>query len=67
MAFFVGFGVESECVFFNLLESEWSWILVSNYKIETKNEARVKYDFDVTIGFLNLEKFGVERSGSEYD
>jgi len=72
MAFFVGFGVESEyvfckffgvgveseCVFVNLLVLEWSR-LVSNFKIETKNDANVKCDFDVTIGFPNFEKFGV--------
>jgi len=36
------------------------------FKIETKNDARVKCDFDVTIGFPNFENFraGVE---SEYD
>jgi len=40
--------------------------LISNCKIETKNDARVKFDFDVTIGFTNFENFGggVE---SEYD
>jgi len=37
----------------------WSRSLVSNFKIETKNDASVKYDFDVTIGFPNFEKFGV--------
>jgi len=49
----------SRSAFFgNLLESEWS--LVSNYKIKTKNDARVKCDFDVsTIGFPNFENFGV--------
>jgi len=26
----------------------WSQSLVSNFKIETKNDANVKYDFDVT-------------------
>jgi len=31
--------------------------LVSNYKIETKNDTRVKCDFDVTIGFPNFENF----------
>jgi len=33
--------------------------LVSNYKIKTKNDARMKCDFDVTIGFPNFENFGV--------
>jgi len=46
------------------LESEWSRSLVSNYKIETKNDTKVKCDFDVIIGFPNFENFGVE---SEYD
>jgi len=45
--------------FVNLLESEWSRSVVSNYKIETKNGARVKCYFDVTIGFPNFENFGV--------
>jgi len=48
--------------FVNLLESKWSWSLVSNYKIETKNYASVKCDFDVTVGFPNFEK-----SEPEYD
>jgi len=38
----------------------WSQSLVSNYKIETKNDTRVKCDFDVTIGFPNFEDVGVE-------
>jgi len=37
---------------------------VSNYKIETKNEARVKCDFDGTIGFPNFGNFGAEWSRS---
>jgi len=37
----------------------WSRSLVSNYKIETKNNARVKCDFYVTVGFPNFENFGV--------
>jgi len=37
----------------------WSWSLVSNYKIEAKNDARVKRDFDVIISFPNFENFGV--------
>jgi len=35
----------------------WSRSLVSNYKIETKTDARVKCDFDVTI--VGVEFFGV--------
>jgi len=42
------------------------WSLVSNYKTETKNDARVKCDFDITIGFPNFENFGVWVE-SEYD
>jgi len=47
-----------------LSDSERSWSLVSNYKIETNNDARVKCDFDVTrvkcdFGFPNFENFGV--------
>jgi len=38
----------------------WSRRLVSNYKIETKNDTRAKCDFDVTIGFPNFKI-------SEYD
>jgi len=34
--------------FVNLLESEWSRSLVSYFKIETKNDASVNCDFDVT-------------------
>jgi len=45
--------------FVNLLESNWSRSFVSNYEIETKNTARVKCDFDVTIIFPNFENFGV--------
>jgi len=41
-----------------LLDSEWSF--------KTKNNARVKCDFDVTIGFPNFENFGVEVE-LEYD
>jgi len=44
----------------------WSRSLVSNFKIETKNDASVKCDFDVTIAFPNFEKFGAEVE-SEYD
>jgi len=59
----MGFLSDSEwsrSVFFvNMLELEWSWSLVSYYKIETKNDARAKFDFDVTIGFPNFENFGV--------
>jgi len=44
----------------------WSRSLVSIYKIETKNDARVKCDFDITIGFPNFENFGVGVE-SEYD
>jgi len=36
--------------------------LVSGFKIETKNDASVECDFDITIGFPNFEK-----SESEYD
>jgi len=43
--------------FVNLLESQWSRSLVSNFKIETKNDASVKCDFDVTIGYPNFEKW----------
>jgi len=32
---------------------------VANYKIEIKNDSRVKCDFDVAIGFPNFENFGV--------
>jgi len=62
MTYFVVFGVELEHVFVNLLESE----SVSSFKIKTKNDASVKCNLDVTIGFPNFEKFrvGVE---SEYD
>jgi len=60
MAFFVRFGVESDAFFVNLMESEWSRrSVVSNCKIETKNDASVKCDFDVTIGFSNFEKFRI--------
>jgi len=52
--------------FVNLLELEWSRILVSNFKIETKNDTSVKCDFDVTIGFSNIENFGVGVE-SKYD
>jgi len=48
MAFFVGFGVES---FVNLLELERSRSLVSNFKIETKNDASVNCDFVVIYWF----------------
>jgi len=48
MAFFVGFGVESERIFVNLLESEWSPSLLSHFKIETKNDTSVNCDFNVT-------------------
>jgi len=37
----------------------WSQSLVSNYKIETKNDTKVKCDFDVTIDFQDFENFGV--------
>jgi len=37
----------------------WSRSVASNYKIEIKNDSRVKCDFDVTIGFPNFENFGV--------
>jgi len=52
MPFFVGFGVRFLLVC-------WSRSHVSNFKIETINDASVKYDFDVIIGFPNFEKFGV--------
>jgi len=38
----------------------WSRNLVSNYKIETKNDASVKCDFDVINGFTIFKNFGVE-------
>jgi len=50
--------------FVNLLESQWSRSLLSNYKIESKNER--KCDFDITIGFTNFENFR-EAVESEYD
>jgi len=49
---FVGFGVR-------FLLICWSRSFISNYKIETKNDARVKCDFDVTIDFPNFENFGI--------
>jgi len=55
MAFFVGFGV-------HFLVNCWSRSFVSNYKIETKNDAGLKCDFDVTTGFPNFENFGAEWS-----
>jgi len=55
----VGFKVESESFFVHFLEMEWSRSLVSNYKIETKNDAKVKCDFDRTISFPNFKNFGV--------
>jgi len=68
MAFFSWSGAErSRSAFFvNLSESEWSRSFISNYKIETKNDARVKCDFDVTIDFPNFENFGAGVE-SEYD
>jgi len=39
--------------------SEWSRSLVSNYRMETKNDDKVICDFDFTIGFPNFENFGV--------
>jgi len=56
---FVGFRVESDSVFVNFLELEWSRSLVSNFKVETKNDASVNCDFDVTNCFPKVEKFGV--------
>jgi len=53
-----GQNPESEYAVF-LSALEWSRSLVSNFKIETKNDASVKCNFDVTIGFPNFEKFGV--------
>jgi len=44
----------------------WSRSLVSNYKFETKNDARVKCDFEVLIGFPSFENLGVGVE-SEYD
>jgi len=44
------------------LESEWSRSLVSNFKIETKNDDGVKCDFDVNALVPKLwysRKFGV--------
>jgi len=62
MDFFVGAEWSGVRFFFIC----WSRSLVSNYKIETKNDARVKCDFDVTNYFPNFEnlRVGVE---SEYD
>jgi len=63
-----GVGVESEYGVFCRIRSGvggrfllicWSRSLVSNYKIKTINDARVKCDFDVTIGFPNFENFGI--------
>jgi len=42
----------------------WSPSLVSNFIMETKNDASVKCDFNVTIGFPNFQKFGF---GLKYD
>jgi len=58
MAFFVGFEVESECVFLLIY---WSPSLESNFKIETKNDASVNCNFDVTSlhCFPKFEKFEV--------
>jgi len=48
--------------FVNLLEPERSRSLVSNFKIETKNDASVNCDLDVTTtlvhAFPKFEKFG---------
>jgi len=63
-----GVGLESEYGVFcriwsgvgvRFLLIYWSRSLVSNYKINMKNDARVKCDFDVTIGFLNFENFEI--------
>jgi len=60
MLFRDGQNPESECGVFCRFRSEvgvrfllicWSRSLVSNYNIETKNDARVKCDFDVAIDF----------------
>jgi len=59
MELFVGFGVR-------FLLICWSRSLLSNYKIETKNDARVKCDFDVTIGFPNLVSQTLKFSESEF-
>jgi len=66
MAFLSDSEWSQSAFFVNYLELEWSRSLVSNFKIEIKNDASVKCEFDVTIGFPNFEKFavGVE---SEYD
>jgi len=56
MAFLVGFGV---C----FLLFCWSRNLVSNFKIDTKNNAKVNCDFDVTT----LVYQSLKSSESEYD
>jgi len=49
--------------FGNLLDSEWSRSLVSNFEIESKHDATMKCDFDVTtLVFQSLKS-----SESEYD
>jgi len=48
--------------FVNLLEPEWSWSLLSNFKIETKNDASVICELNVTT----LVSQSLKRSESEY-
>jgi len=58
VAFFIGFRVDGVGVRFLLIY--WIWSLVSNFKIETKNDASVNCDLVVTyVGFRKFEKFGV--------